>query len=120
MKGGFCFELYETDYTNCFIHDSRYSNGNLQLSLFGVDPSINETSHLTDITLEQNKEILDDNKIVVDIKYKPELIPQLTKLGILIEQVGIFVEKNIIYPIFTIDLSKIKQNNYAQLELIAA
>ena len=36
MKGGFCFELYETHYTDCFIHASRYSNGNLQLSLFGV------------------------------------------------------------------------------------
>lgn len=120
MKGGFCFELYETHYTDCFIHASRYSNGNLQLSLFGVESSINETSHFADITLEQNKNILNDNKIVVDIKYKPELIPQLIDLGILVEQVGIFVDKNTIYPIFTIDLSKIKQNSYAQLELIAA
>ena len=56
----------------------------------------------------------------MDIKYKPELIPQLIDLGILVEQVGIFVDKNTIYPIFTIDLSKIKQNSYAKLELIAA
>lgn len=120
MKGGFCFELYETHFTDCFIHASRYTNGNLQLSLFGIDPVINETCHLADITLEQNKNILKDSKIVVDSKYKPELIPQLIDLGILVEQVGVFVDKNTIYPIFTIDLSKIKQNSYAQLELIAA
>lgn len=120
MKGGFCFELYGTHFTDCFIHASRYTNGNLQLSLFGVDPVINETCHLADITLEQNKNILKDSKIVVNSKYKPELIPQLIDLGILVEQVGVFVDKNTIYPIFTIDLSKIKQNSYAQLELIAA
>ena len=55
MKGGFCFELYKTIFKNCFIEASRYSNGNLQLSLFGVDPAINETSHFVDITLEQSK-----------------------------------------------------------------
>lgn len=120
MKGGFCFELYKTIFKNCFIEASRYSNGNLQLSLFGVDPAINETSHFVDITLEQSKKIFDDNQIIVDTKYKPEIIPQLIDLGILIEQVGRFVEKNTIYPIFTIDLSKTKQNSYEQLELIAA
>lgn len=120
MNDGFWFELYETQFTNCFIHSSRYKNGNLQLSLFGVDPVLNETCHFADITLEQNKRIFNDNEIVVDAKYKPELIPQLVNLGILIEQVGIFVENATIYPIFTIDLSRINKNRYAQLELVAA
>ena len=120
MRSGFDLELYGETFKNCFIESSSYKNGNLQLSLFGIDPVINETCHLADITLEQNKNILKDSKIVVDSKYKPELIPQLIDLGILVEQVGVFVDKNTIYPIFTIDLSKIKQNSYAQLELIAA
>ena len=54
MKSGFDFELYETLFTNCFIFSSRYENGNLQLSLFGTDPTIGETTHFADITLNQN------------------------------------------------------------------
>ena len=120
MKGGFCFELYGTHFTDCFIHASRYTNGNLQLSLFGVDPVINETCHLADITLEQNKNILKDSKIVVDSKYKPELIPQLIDLGILKEQTGICVINASIYPIYTIDLTRICANQYCMQELVAA
>ena len=120
MNGGFCFELYGTKFLNCFIHKSRYKNGNLQLSLFGVDPELNETCHFADITLEQNSKILSNSKIVVDAKYKPELIPQLKKLGILVEQVGLMVQNLTLYPIFTIDFSKINENCYVAEELIAA
>ena len=42
MESGFNFELYETIFKNCFISSSRYKNGNLQLSLFGVDPQIKQ------------------------------------------------------------------------------
>ena len=39
MECGFNFELYEMVFENCFIYSSRYKNGNLQLSLSGVDPA---------------------------------------------------------------------------------
>lgn len=120
MKSGFDFELYETLFTNCFIFNSTYSNGNLQLSLFGVDSETNETSHFADITLNQNNKRLKENEIVVDCKYKPTMIPQLIKLGILEEQVGICVIKDTIYPIYTINKTIVNQKQYCMQELIAA
>ena len=120
MKSGFDFELYETLFTNCFILSSRYTNGNLQLSLFGIDPATNETAHFADITLNQNKRLLQENEIVVDCKYKPTMIPQLIKFGILKEQVGICVIKNTLYPIYTIDKTIVNQKQYCMQELVAA
>ncbi len=120
MKNGFTFELYETIFTKCFLHSSRYPNGNLQLSLFGIDPATNETAHFAEISLEQNSKVLRDNEIVVDCKFKPTLIPQLLELGIIKIQTGICVENNSIYPIYTVDSSKVqKQYCYAE-ELKAA
>ena len=120
MKNGFVFELYELIYTNCFIHTSKYSNGNLQLSLFGLDPATNEIAHFADITLEQNNVLLGENEIVVDCRYKPTLIPQLKNLGILNEQTGICVVDNSIYPIYTVDLTRIEEKQYCMQELIVA
>lgn len=120
MQYGFSFELYETVFRNCFLHSSRYKNGNLQLSLFGVDSKTNETAHFVDITLEQNNRILRNNEIIVDCKYKPTIIPQLKELGILKEQIGIYIMNNTLYPIYTIDLVKINEKSYQMQELIAA
>lgn len=120
MRNGFCFELYEKIFRNCFIHSSRYTNGNLQLSLFGFDESINQIAHFTDITLNQNNRILNSNEIIVDCKYKPNIIPQLKKLGIIKEQVGIYVDKYTLYPIYTIDQTKVNQKSYCMHELVAA
>ena len=120
MKDGFSFELYGTIFTNCFLHSSRYSNGNIQFSLFGTDSIINETAHFADITLEQNKKLLGEDEIVVDCKFKPTLIPQLLKLGIIKNQTGICVVNNSIYPIYTINSDKIQKNYCYVEELIAA
>ena len=120
MECGFSFELYEMLFENCFIHSSRYKNGNLQLSLFGTDPETNQTAHFADITLEQNIRVLKENEIVVDCKYKPTLIPQLQDLGILKEQTGICVANSMIYPVYTIDLTRIGQVQYCMQELVAA
>lgn len=120
MESGFSFELYETVFENCFIHRSRYKNGNLQISLFGLDPNTNETAHFVDITLEQNERFLRANEIVVDCKYKPNLIPQLIDLGILKEQVGICVAKGAIYPVYTVNLTTVNENCYCMQELVAA
>lgn len=120
MESGFSFELYEMVFENCFIHSSYYKNGNLQLSLFGVDPATNETAHFADITLEQNKMQLKENEIVVDCRYKPALIPQLLDLGILKEQIGLYVESLNIYPIYKIDLRKLVEKQYCMQELSVA
>ena len=119
MENGFSFELYEMVFENCFIHSFSYNNGKLQLSLFGVDPETNETAHFADITLEHNK-ILRENEIVVDCRFKPTLIPQFLVLGILKKQVGICVKNAMIYPIYTVDLSKIVEKQYCMHELVAA
>lgn len=120
MENGFSFELYDVIYKNCFIHSSRYKNGNLQLSLFGNDPATNETSHFTDITLEKHNKVLGENEIVVDCKYNTTLIPQLKELGILKNQIGICIVNSSIYPIYTINLIKINEKCYCRQELIAA
>jgi len=120
MENGFDFELYEIIFKNCFIHSSIYSNGNLQLSLFGTDETTNETAHFADITLEQNHKVLKENEIVVDCIYKPTLIPQLKDLGILKEQTGTCIVNSNIYPIYTIDFTKISEKQYSMQELVAA
>lgn len=120
MVQGFSFELYEMVFKNCFIHTSRYSNGNLQLSLFGTDAETNETAHFADITLDQNRRVLKEDEIVVDCKYKPTFISQLLELGILKKQVGICAINSTIYPIYTVDLNKITEKEYCMQELIAA
>lgn len=120
MESGFNFELYEIIYKNCFIHSSRYLNGNLQLSLFGENPETDETAHFADITLDQNTRKLKKDEIVVDSKYKPTLIPQLKKLGILKEHTGMCVINLTIYPIYTIDLSKISEKQYCMQNLVIA
>lgn len=120
MKSGFTFELYETVFTNCFILSSRYINGNLQLSLFGTDPVTKETAYFADISLNQNRKVLQENEIVVDCKYKPTMIPQLIELGILEEQIGICTIKDTIYPIYTINKTIVNQNQYCMQELVAA
>ncbi len=119
MENGFKFELYEMMFENCFIFNSRYPNGNLQLSLFGTDPETNETAHFADITLNQTKKELTDNEIVVDCKYRPNMIPQLLKLGILKEQTGICVVNSSIYPIYRIDLNKVSEKQYC-MQAVAA
>lgn len=120
MKSGFDFELYETVFKNCFINSSRYSNGNLQLSIFGIDPITNEIAHFVDITLEQNTIKLKESEIVVDCQYKPTLIPQLKKIGILKEQIGICAIQNTLYPIYTVDFTKVNEKQYCMQKLIAA
>ena len=120
MKSGFTFELYEMIFKNCFIHSSNYKNGNLQLSLFGTDPETNETAHFADISLEQNRRKLKDDEVIVDYMFKPTLIPQLKNLGILKEQTGVYADKSAIYPIYTIDYSKIQAKKYCMQELVAA
>lgn len=120
MKSGFTFELYNMIFKNCFIHKTRYANGNLQLSLFGTDPDINETAHFADITLDQNKTKLSENEIVVDCRFRPTLIPQLLKLGILKEQTGTCVKNSMFYPIYTINDTNVKEKEYSMPELIAA
>ena len=120
MESGFNFELYEMVFKNCFIHVSTYPNGNLQLSLFGADPETDETAHFADITLDQNRKILNENEIVVDYVYKPTLIPQLKNLGILKEQTGIIALDSTLYPIYTIDLTKVLSNQYYMQDIVAA
>lgn len=120
MESGFEFELYETVFTNCFIHSSRYSNGNLKLSLFGVDSETNQMAHFVDITLEQNKRILKENEIVVDCLYKANFISQLIDLGIIKKQIGVCAIDATLYPVYTIDLDQIDERSYCLQELIAA
>jgi len=120
MKNGFSFELYETLFENCFINCSRYKNGNLQLSLFGFDFEVNQVAHFADITLNQNERKLNENEIIVDCKFKPTLVPQLKRLGIIKEQVGTFVKNSMFYPIYTIDKENVKEKEYCMQELVAA
>ncbi len=120
MESGFDFELYGDTFTNCFIHISRYVSGNLQISLFGVDPNTSEIAHFVDITLDQNAKKLNGNEIVVDCLYKPTLIPQLKELGILKEQIGICIVNSDIYPIYTVNFNNTSKCEYKINELAVA
>lgn len=120
MKSGFNFEMYETIFTNCFLNCSSYSNGKLQLSLYGLDPNVEQISHFADITLEQDAVELNENEIVVNNRFKPTLVPQLEKLGILKKKKGMCIIKDVFYPIFSIDFSKIMENCYYLQNLVAA
>ena len=119
MVHNFDFNLYGLKFTNCFIHTSRYKNGNLQISLFGTNPETNNTEHFVDITLEQKQIRLSDDRIIVNSLYKPELIPQLEELGILKELESRCVINGTIYPIYKIEYTKVYQCAYRMSELAA-
>ena len=120
MKNGFDLEMYETQFKNCFIEYSNYKNGDLKLSLYGTDPELNQTAHFADITLEQDLVTLQDDEIVVNNLFRPTLIPQLKKLGILKELIKSGIKGNGIYPIYKIDFSKIAQKYCYKYDLVAA
>ena len=120
MVRNFNFNLYGLKFTNCFIHKSRYKNGNLQISLFGTNLETGDTEHFVDITLEQKKIRLSDDRIVVNNLYKPEMIPQLVKLGILKELESRCVINDTIYPIYRIESTKVYQCSFRVPELVAA
>ena len=121
MKHGFSFELYGTIFTNCFLHSSRYSNGRYYNSAYLARTQPQMKLHILQILLlEQNSKLLGEDEIVVDCKFKPTLIPQLLELGIIKNQTGICVVNNSIYPIYTIDTSKVQKNYCYAEELIAA
>jgi len=120
MKNGFEFKFCETNYQNCFIEYSTYLNGNLKLSLYGLDPKIKQIAHLLDITLENNKTKLPKNQIIVNHHFRPTLVKQLENLGILKEKIGMCVINNTFYPIYTINFSKVLENCYYLQDLVAA
>lgn len=120
MKNGFDLKMYGNVFTKCFIEYSKYQNGNLCLSLYGIDPNIDETAHFADITLEQNYIQLQEDEIVVNNRFKPTFEEQLKKLGILKEKVKNCIINNISYPIYKIDFSKVVEKRYYYEELIAA
>lgn len=120
MKNGFDLEMYETLFTECFIEYSTYSNGDMQLSLYGLDPTTNETAHFADITLEQNLIKLQDDEIVVNNRFRPTLVPQLEKLGILKEKVRNCVIEGNFYPIYKINFSKVIEKCYYLQDMVAA
>ena len=103
MENGFNFEMYEIIFRNCFIERSTYKNGNLQLSMYGLDPEVNQISHFADITLEQNSIPLRKNEIIVNNHFRPTLIPQLKNLGILKKKLGMCMIHNTLYPIYTVN-----------------
>lgn len=120
MRSGFDLELYGETFKNCFIESSLYRNGNLQLSIYGLDTNVNQVSHLADITLNQNVVDLSNDTIIVDNKFKPTLVPQLEKLGILAEKIKMCIIDNVFYPIYTINFSKINGQKHYENELFAA
>jgi hypothetical protein len=120
MRSGFNLELYGETFKNCFIESSLYKNGNLCLSLYGLDSNVNQTSHFADITLNQNVVDLTDDTIIVDNKFKPTLVPQLEELGILAEKIKMCIIDNVFYPIYKIDFSKVNSQRYYENELLAA
>lgn len=120
MESGFKFEFFEKIFEKCFIHISKYVNGNLQLSMFGIDPDMQKVTRFTDITLDQNSWEIKKNEIVVDCLYNSTFIPQLKELGIIKEQTGLCPVNNSLYPIYTIDYDKIKEKEYSMKELMVA
>lgn len=63
------------------VQDTK--TGKFTIKFIWIDPETNQTAHFADITLDQNSRMLKEDEIVVDCKYKPKMIPQLIKLGIL-------------------------------------
>lgn len=120
MEQGFDFEMYETVFKNCFIEGNIYDNGNLQLSLYGIDPEIEQISHFADITLNQKTVLLKDDEIVVNNHFRPNFVQQLEKIGILKQKIRMCIINNVFYPIYSIDFKKIKENSYYLQELAVA
>ncbi len=120
MKNGFDFEMLDTVFRDCFIECTSYKNGNLQLSLYGIDPSTEEFSHFADITLNPKTVRLEEDEIIVNNRFRPNFVSQLERLGVLKEKVCMCIVNNVFYPIYTIDFEKVKENCYYLQDLVAA
>ena len=120
MKNGFDFEMYETVFKNCFIEYSEYNNGNLQLSLYGIDPKTEQVSHFADITLNPKTVRLEEDEIIVNNRFRPNFVSQLERLGVLKEKVCMCIVNNVFYPIYLINFKKVKENCYYLQELAVA
>ena len=112
LKERFQIILYDKLYKNCFLHLSKYINGDLKISIFGEEPEISQTAHFMDITLEQNSIELEKNQIVVDNYLKNDLIKQLKELGILKREIGTCIVECIRYPIYEIKLKDLQKFTY--------
>lgn len=115
----FELETFGTVYEKCFLYLSRYLNGNLQISVFGMNTRTNLTEHFWDITVEQNSVELQENHIVVDNYLKEELVQQLKQIGILKQYIGTYIIQGIRYPIYELDMEIVKQHTYETEEISA-
>lgn len=77
----FNYESNCVKYNDCFFDVGEYKNGNLELSIYGKVEKDNDTSHISNATVEVN-EILKNNEIVVDTEINTNLISFLLDLGI--------------------------------------
>jgi len=116
----FDLNVYGKTFTECFLHFSKYVNGDLQVSVFGIDPDTNLTGHFLDISLEQNSIELQENEIIVDHRYKPEIIDQLEDLGILKEKIDMCVINFTMYPIYSLDVPKLDNYTYVEEMMLCA
>jgi len=119
MCRNFNLTVYGTIFTHCFLHFSKYVNGNLQVSVFGTDPKTKLRGHFLDISLEQSTVKLEEDQIVVNTQYKPELVDQLETLGILKERIGMCAINFTLYPIYTVDIPMLSEYAYAESLLCA-
>ena len=106
--------VYGKTFVNCILHFSVYNNGNLKVSVFGMDPDTSLRGHFLDISLEQNEISLADDCIVVNNRYKPEIVEQLENLGILQERIRMCVISNTIYPVYSVNIPE--SENYSYIE----
>ena len=108
----FELEIFGTVYKECFFYLSKYLNGDLQISVFGIKDKTNITEHFLDITVEQNSIELAKNHIVLDNYFKQELVEKLKQLGVLKKYIGTFIIQSIRYPIYELDMENVKQYTY--------
>ena len=114
----FSLSVYNKIFTECFLHFSRYVNDDLQVSVFGIDPDTDLMGHFLDISLEQNSIELLENEIIVDHRYKPEIIEQLEDLGILKEKVRMCIINLTMYPVYSLDVPKLENYTYVEESML--
>ena len=115
----FNLNVYGKAFTECFLHFSRYVNGTLQVSVFGINPDTNMSEHFLDISLEQNAISLLENEIILDYCYKSEIIEQLENEGILKERVRSCAIGYTIYPIYSLDIPRLENYSYMEEKMLS-
>ena len=112
----FDYESNCVRYRDCYFDIGEYEKGKISLSIYGYVEDDKEVSHISNATVNV-EEKLAENELVIDTYANTNLISFLLDLGIVKRIVRRTVVKFLRLPVVEVDLDKLKEYCYEEVEL---